>query len=382
MAYCTSCPETAARIRDITYPHNKLYWATVIFLTVLEMLLVLINCILYAEQTQEKGKLITLSIFQLLLDAASIVIAAGIWKNLHVIKLGRRKSSENVPHPQSCVFHFITSFPSEWVRFYCCVLIMASFEEENYSIAILIQCFMGPVMSFYTLRQMIFNALIWVNKNDCQYVINTLFTHLAITANLLWVLIMLAIGTISREWTDENTQSAAQLALVSASGQLGTLFMILTQGYCCRGKKSKAQINVLPRAQKVNHKMKKRLNSNPKKSNNERLERIKRFVPQSMMNMSDLEQSLKMGLDPLNESALIKEINLALQNHPNEWVNIKEIVMHLKIKIHFIDWSEYGFIDHKQFLIKNKNIYQMKFQDNNKNELLLKLRDQKTDKVR
>lgn len=358
MTYCTSCPELAARIRDITYPHNKLYWATVIFLTLSEMAIVLINCIIYAKETEEQATLIILSTFQLILDSASLVIAKGIFDYLSKADKNRpsKISTKRVPKSQACVFHFITSFPSEWIRFSCCVLMMSNFEEE-YSITIVMQCFLGPVMSFYTLRQMVFNALIWVNSNDCQYVLNSLFTHLAITANFFWVMIMLSIATLSREWTDGNQRSAVVLAVGSAIGQLGTLFIILVQGFKKQKKKKKS---VVPES-KDSPRSQKKLRAQASSARLDRFNKIKKFIPKSMMDDDFGEQEMRMGLAPLNENTLVQEIQSLIQNHPHEWVSIQEVEIHLKIKLQFSDWSEYGYMDHKQFLVRHKKIFQMKF---------------------
>jgi len=370
MTYCASCPRIAARLRDVTYPHNQLYWATVIFLTLFEMVIVILNCILYANEAEEKGMLIALSIFHLILDAASLVIAKGIYKYLQKTRMSvaspQRLHVKKVPRPQSCVLHFITSFPSEWIRFYCCVMIMKSFEEA-YSTTMMIQVFMGPIMSFYTLRQMSFNVLIWVNSNDCQYIINTLFTHLAITANFFWVIIMLTVATLSREWTDHNATSAVTLAVGSASGQLGTLIFVLVQGF--RKKSSKTNTSVVPYAKKSKMKSKK-LST---KDSSARIHRMKKFIQPSMLD-TILEQEKNMGLDPLEEQLLVAEITSLLKNHPKEWVAIPEIKMHLKIKLQFYDWSEYGYMDDKQFFVDHKDIYGMKYSEYKPRELLVNLR--------
>lgn len=388
MSYCASCPEIAAKTRAISNPHNQYYWSTVIVFTLFEIIITVINVVRYARYLNNLTAVVINTVITILFDLASLKVAFDIFMVLS------QSDHNTLPKPMQCMIHFFLSFVSEWLRFYVSACLLAECTN-GYPKLLIIQAFVGPTMSFFTLRQMLFNALLWVNNSDCQYVLNTLFTHLAVISIFLYVIISLLIVVLAEDWNEGETMNAVVLGGISSACQIGVLLIVSVQHLFCpkasrkSSRSSASKVAVMPKSEsptktsKVKFSITKRLSQHGS-MNSKRKNKKKKFLQcSSMMSLEETEKTEEetFDIEPLNEHTLKKTICETINNVGDDdgWLDILTIEVTLKLKLHFYSWSEYGFADSKQFFLKFRNTFEMKYasKDTGKRQLMVRIRKDK-----
>jgi len=334
------------------------------FLTSFELCLTLVNVILYCSTPDAFEIILIVLIF--VCDLVSLFIASKIF-----FFLNQRITKDKVllPSMLSSFLHFIMTYPVEWMRFYCAVLLVIS--TKKYASSLLLQVFISTTLSFWHVRQLVHNILVFIVSNDCQYVLNTLLQHVSNISIYLFVLIRIGVQLGAGVWDKNSIPAVLQTIYLSVTMQLSVLFVIMIQGVSdlfelmCPGRSSETswaanKVSVVtPAMNPIEQSLS--TESESISHRKKRKKKIRKILPKSMISVPNFskKQAEMFGLEEITPETLLQEI-LELTD-ATLWTSSKELEGSLRWKLQFYDWSEFGFLDAKHFFSQYDSYFQIKF---------------------